>query len=62
MESGSTKSGMYGLGVTLLSIGGFATLTIVGAVIGVPMMIAGVGFVIWGYVADEEESPDAEPA
>lgn len=61
--SGSAKSGLYGLGITLLSIGGFATLTVVGAVIGIPMMIVGVVLLVWGYFHDDEDADaNAEPA
>lgn len=60
MEQGSPKAGFYALGVTALSVGGLLTLTIVGAVVGVPLMILGTGLMIWGKRASGKKNADGE--
>ena len=61
----STTSGRFGIAVSLISIGGLLTLTVVGAVVGLPMIVVGIGVAIhawWKDFDDEETDSEAEPA
>lgn len=55
MAEASTASGRYGLAITLLSIGGVLTLTVVGAVLGVPLMLTGVLLVVHTWWRDFDD-------
>jgi len=64
MAESSTTAGRIGIAVTLISIGGLLTLTVVGAVVGLPMIVVGavVALHAWWKDFDEEETDtDAEP-
>lgn len=64
MADASIESGRYGLAITLLSLGGVLTLTVVGAVLGVPLMLAGSLLVLHTWYKDFDDEPDdgVEPA
>jgi choline-glycine betaine transporter len=64
MVETSAAAGGYAIALTLLSIGGVLTLTIAGAIIGVPLMLLGLVIVagVWRSDPDEDDSPDADPA
>lgn len=64
--SDPTRAQVVGTGVAFGAVGGLLTLTLIGAVVGIPMILIGLIFIFvgltgWGVtLADEEdESPDA---
>jgi len=62
MSETSATTGLYGIGITLLSVGGLLTITIAGAVLGVPMMLVGAVIVGYGWYYDEDDADTAQPA
>lgn len=63
MADVSTESGRYAIAVTSLSLGGLLSLTIVGAVVGIPLMVAGAALATHTWWKDFDDEPDgAEPA
>lgn len=62
MVEPSARAGAYGIGIGLLSIGGILTLTVAGAVFGIPMMILGA-IVVWkGRSGAFDDDPTVDTA
>lgn len=58
----TNKQSVAGLGIALGAVGGLFTLTIIGAVIGIPMVFVGVVLLLLvPFVDNDDEDPDADP-
>ena len=61
----STSGGRYGIAVTCISFGGLFILTIVGAPLGIGLIVAGLAVAVhtwWKDFDDEADEADAEAA
>jgi len=59
----TNKQSVAGLGIALGAVGGLFTLTIIGAVIGIPMVFVGVVLLLLVPFVDndDDEDPSADP-
>lgn len=64
MESDDATQ-LAGVGIAIAAVGGVLSITIIGAVIGIPMMIVGLGLAVWGSIGyvrgDDPETDESAP-